>query len=1071
MTALKRALASLFNIRAGEGRITSLLFIHSFCLGLATVSFSTAANALFLSAFDVGTLPYVYIGSAGLAVVIGLIYTRLQSRVSFPTLLVMTLVFLLMTVVAFRIGLAVTSTKWLIFALLFWLRLVIVLANLEFWGLAGRLYNVRQGKRLFSLVGSGELSANILGGFATPAFVMFFGTPHLLTVAVIGLGFALGILGLIIRGARESLTTTPETRAQRPRPPNRLIQSLKHPYTLMIILSNAFMIIVYSFIDFTFYDYTQSRYQDDMHLAMFIGPFFAIVQVINVLTKTLLASRLFNRYGLTFGLLFHPALLIVLSLGITVTYYGFGMVGVLFWMVAAMKLCDEVLWTSVYDPSLLILYQPLPAERRRAVQVAVQSVFGPLAIGVSGAILLALGARETFASVQLTVVMPVLLVAAMVIAWLVNREYPKTLTQALAKRNLTDVDFSLQDGPSLAVVQAKLKSQNPLEIRYALELLERSEHDTLVATLTKLLSHASDDVRLYVVQGLERCRAVTAYPAVEARLAVEHNPTVKAAVLRTVCALGEAEVVEAIVPYLDDPLTEIWQAAMIGLLRDGGISGVLVAGERLMRLVRSPEVSERVASAQVLKAVGQPGFYQPVSMLLHDSEEQVCEAALAAVETVRHPKLWPIVIDFLTAPRVKVSLKNRAACALEVGGKAVLPDVAKILSQYELDRDTRRRLLSVCGQIGDSGALELLKSALPESDPEVRQAVLVALSMCEYQALRDERIVMQRYAELEGAEACWLLAALADIGADDAVALLRDALSQNLDQLNRRLFLLASFVTEEQALRRAWEAFCHPTAEKRAYALEIVDVLVPEQLKTIMLPLIEDLSAEERLRRLHDRFPQRRLECVSRLYDMIAQPELRVTPWTRACAVYTLVKLSALSDVQVVEPALMSSDPLVRETASWAMETLTNKGVATGMALMPIEKVIILKSVPIFAETPDEVLAEVATILEEVDYTSGDCIFEKGTIGDCMFVIIEGRVRVHEGERTLVELGERQIFGELAVLDPEPRSASVTAIEPTRLFCLHQDAFYDLMAHRIEIARGIIRALCQDLRSRTTSAT
>jgi CRP-like cAMP-binding protein len=87
-------------------------------------------------------------------------------------------------------------------------------------------------------------------------------------------------------------------------------------------------------------------------------------------------------------------------------------------------------------------------------------------------------------------------------------------------------------------------------------------------------------------------------------------------------------------------------------------------------------------------------------------------------------------------------------------------------------------------------------------------------------------------------------------------------------------------------------------------------------------------------------------------------------------------------------------------------------------------------------------------------------------MGSALYVMIDGRVRVHDADHTLRELGPRDIFGEMAALDPEPRSASVTATEPTRLFRLEQEGLYELMADRIEVVRGVIRVLCQRLRVR-----
>ena len=72
--------------------------------------------------------------------------------------------------------------------------------------------------------------------------------------------------------------------------------------------------------------------------------------------------------------------------------------------------------------------------------------------------------------------------------------------------------------------------------------------------------------------------------------------------------------------------------------------------------------------------------------------------------------------------------------------------------------------------------------------------------------------------------------------------------------------------------------------------------------------------------------------------------------------------------------------------------------------LSTIEKVIILKTVGIFAETPDEVLADVAGLLEEVRYSNGEVIFNKGDLGTSMYMIISGKVRVHDDNYTINKL-------------------------------------------------------------------
>lgn len=139
--------------------------------------------------------------------------------------------------------------------------------------------------------------------------------------------------------------------------------------------------------------------------------------------------------------------------------------------------------------------------------------------------------------------------------------------------------------------------------------------------------------------------------------------------------------------------------------------------------------------------------------------------------------------------------------------------------------------------------------------------------------------------------------------------------------------------------------------------------------------------------------------------------------------------------------------------------------------LSEIEKILILRTVRIFSETPDDALVELAKLMEEEFLPADRTIFHKGDMGDCMYIIVEGKVKVHDGEHFLNFLGKRDVFGELAVLDAEARSASVTAVEDTQLLRIDQQALYRLMSTHIEVAQGIIHVLCQHVRTRVREST
>ena len=116
---------------------------------------------------------------------------------------------------------------------------------------------------------------------------------------------------------------------------------------------------------------------------------------------------------------------------------------------------------------------------------------------------------------------------------------------------------------------------------------------------------------------------------------------------------------------------------------------------------------------------------------------------------------------------------------------------------------------------------------------------------------------------------------------------------------------------------------------------------------------------------------------------------------------------------------------------------------------------------------PDDALADVALLLDEQEVSAGELIIEKGEQGDSMYIVVDGRVRVHNGDVTLNYLGTGDVFGELAVLASEPRSASVTAEDDSLLLRLEQYELYELLEYRSEVAQGIIQVLTRHLRART----
>ena len=142
-------------------------------------------------------------------------------------------------------------------------------------------------------------------------------------------------------------------------------------------------------------------------------------------------------------------------------------------------------------------------------------------------------------------------------------------------------------------------------------------------------------------------------------------------------------------------------------------------------------------------------------------------------------------------------------------------------------------------------------------------------------------------------------------------------------------------------------------------------------------------------------------------------------------------------------------------------------GPASVESLGVVERVAALHRVQLFAGIPGRVLSAVAECAVEKRLPIGEVLMEEGAVEAHLYAVVEGRVKVHRGDRTLVELGPGSTVGELAVLVPAPRTASVTALEPTLVLRVDQAVLDELLVDWPELAHGVIAELVSRLRATT----
>lgn len=133
--------------------------------------------------------------------------------------------------------------------------------------------------------------------------------------------------------------------------------------------------------------------------------------------------------------------------------------------------------------------------------------------------------------------------------------------------------------------------------------------------------------------------------------------------------------------------------------------------------------------------------------------------------------------------------------------------------------------------------------------------------------------------------------------------------------------------------------------------------------------------------------------------------------------------------------------------------------------LTTIEKVVFLQDVDIFEFTSTEDLAQIAAITAETEFDKGDVIFKEGDISDCMYMIIEGRIRLTRDGSDVMEGVYKDVFGTWALFDDDPRVVTAISTENSRLLRILKEDFIDLLGDNVRIAQGVMKKLAKRLRS------
>ncbi len=130
-----------------------------------------------------------------------------------------------------------------------------------------------------------------------------------------------------------------------------------------------------------------------------------------------------------------------------------------------------------------------------------------------------------------------------------------------------------------------------------------------------------------------------------------------------------------------------------------------------------------------------------------------------------------------------------------------------------------------------------------------------------------------------------------------------------------------------------------------------------------------------------------------------------------------------------------------------------------------IEKVLLLQNVDLFSDVPTEQLAHLAAIADEVAFDAGTTVYEEGEPADSLYMILDGKVRLHRAQQEITIAEKTDVFGTWALFDDSPRVVTAEALEQTRALRIDRFDFVDLLADHVQITQGVLKTMADRLRN------
>jgi HEAT repeat protein len=549
---------------------------------------------------------------------------------------------------------------------------------------------------------------------------------------------------------------------------------------------------------------------------------------------------------------------------------------------------------------------------------------------------------------------------------------------------------------------------------------------------------------------LGRMGADSAIPALT-RLFSDPEPGVRASAVASLGALRASLSIVAILPLLDDPearvreetLTAIpqWQADPSPALMSKITSLVTndpslqVQTEAIIALAKLDCVDESMAHLtprlesqdsrliiSALEALGEIGPYldpsfdvQPVLRCLQDPSAATRRAAISALGSLKDASVSRRLVGYLGDPDAGV--RNAVIATLRRRSDESRPLVLAIFESDGPGLDSALDTLLP----GDPTALAPLRGY-------ARGEIIRARSF------HNQSVSIP--------------------AAGQAANFLRDCLRQQASLYEGRLIKTVGLFGDSHTMELVAKSMNGTSIENRAAALEALETIGDKQLARSVVALLEEEPAP------------------SNPSDVIAVLLKSADPWLRVLAIRSTSELGLGEFIPLLEQLKSGPDVLLREAALGALIQFgEEKSMDTLKTVSILERILLLREIPIFADLSPEDLRLVAEIAREEWYPQNSEIFHQGDEGNMMFVIVEGNVQVLRtadgSEQVLAQRGSGDFLGEMAIIESAPRLATLRTQTDVRILAIDGETFKGILHERPDVSFAVLRSVSRRLREMT----